>query len=82
MVVYASFVGVMLRPRSRAVGTPLSGWELATASQFRGAGPDARLSGPLGELLLFLFGRQAAAQVDVNGPTEVVAAVDRTHFGM
>ena len=40
------------------------------------------LSGPSGELLLYLFGRQAAAQVDVSGPPEAVAAVRRTHFGM
>jgi Phage integrase family len=39
MVVYASFVGVMLRPRPRAVGTPLSGWERTSASQFRSAEP-------------------------------------------
>jgi uncharacterized protein (TIGR03085 family) len=44
--------------------------------------PSARLSGLPGELLLYLFGRQAAAQVDVSGPPEAVAAVDRTHFGM
>ena len=44
--------------------------------------PTARLSGPPGELLLYLFGRQAAAQVEVSGPQQAVAAVRRTHFGM
>ena len=44
--------------------------------------PTARLSGLPGELLLYLFGRQAAAQVEVSGPPEAVAAVHRTHFGM
>jgi uncharacterized protein (TIGR03085 family) len=44
--------------------------------------PTARLSGPPGELLLYLFGRQAVAQVEVSGPPEAVAAVRRTHFGM
>jgi uncharacterized protein (TIGR03085 family) len=44
--------------------------------------PTARLSGPPGELLLYAFGRQAAAQVEVSGPPEAVAAVRRTHFGM
>jgi uncharacterized protein (TIGR03085 family) len=48
----------------------------------RPGSPTARLSGPPGELLLYLFGRQAAAQVDVSGPGEAVAAVGRTHFGM
>jgi uncharacterized protein (TIGR03085 family) len=42
----------------------------------------ARLSATPGELLLFLFGRQAATRVQVSGPAEAVAAVHRTHFGM
>lgn len=44
--------------------------------------PMARLSGPPGELLLYVFGRQAAAQVEVSGAPDAVAAVRRTHFGM
>ncbi|MGO9156362.1 TIGR03085 family metal-binding protein [Mycobacterium sp.] len=44
--------------------------------------PTARLSGPAGELLLYVFGRQAAAQVEVSGPPEAVAAVHGAHFGM
>jgi uncharacterized protein (TIGR03085 family) len=44
--------------------------------------PTARLTGPPGELLLYLFGRQAAADVEVSGPPEAVALVHRTHFGM
>ena len=44
--------------------------------------PTARLSGPPGELLLYVFGRQAAAQIEVSGPPDAVAAVHRTHFGM
>ena len=44
--------------------------------------PTARLSGPPGELLLYLFGRQTAAQVEVSGSPEAVAALRRAHFGM
>jgi uncharacterized protein (TIGR03085 family) len=44
--------------------------------------PKARLSGSPGELLLYVFGRQAAALVEVTGPEEAVAAVRRTRFGM
>jgi uncharacterized protein (TIGR03085 family) len=44
--------------------------------------PAARLSGLPGELLLYVFGRQSAAHVEVSGPPEAVAAVHRTHFGM
>ncbi|HYB81873.1 MAG TPA: TIGR03085 family metal-binding protein [Mycobacterium sp.] len=48
----------------------------------RSGEPTARVCGPPGELLLYVFGRQAAAQVDVSGPPQAVAAVRRTHFGM
>jgi uncharacterized protein (TIGR03085 family) len=48
----------------------------------RAGEPTARLSGPPGELLLYIFGRQAAARVEVSGPPDAVAAVQRTHFGM
>jgi uncharacterized protein (TIGR03085 family) len=44
--------------------------------------PTARLSGPPGELLLYIFGRQAAARVQLIGPPDAVAAVQCTHFGM
>jgi uncharacterized protein (TIGR03085 family) len=44
--------------------------------------PTARASGEPGELLLYIFGRQAAARVQVIGPPDAVAAVQRTHFGM
>jgi uncharacterized protein (TIGR03085 family) len=44
--------------------------------------PAARLSGPPGEVLLYLFGRRSAARVEVTGPVEAVAAVHRAHFGM
>jgi uncharacterized protein (TIGR03085 family) len=42
----------------------------------------ARLSGSPGELLLYLFGRQTVAQVEVSGSPEAVAALRRTHLGM
>ena len=48
----------------------------------RKAEPTARLSGLPGELLLYIFGRQAAAHVDVLGPAQAVATVHDTHFGM
>jgi len=52
-------------------------WAMARAGE-----PRARLSGTPGELLLYIFGRQAAARVQVSGPSDAVAAVQRTHFGM
>jgi uncharacterized protein (TIGR03085 family) len=44
--------------------------------------PTALLSGSPGELLLYVFGRQSAADVQVKGPLDAVGAVHRTHFGM
>ncbi len=44
--------------------------------------PTVRLKGTPGELLLFVFGRQVVAHVEVSGRAEAVLAVQRTHFGM
>jgi uncharacterized protein (TIGR03085 family) len=44
--------------------------------------PSIRLTGPPGELLLFVFGRKAAALVEVTGPADAVARVRQAHFGM
>jgi uncharacterized protein (TIGR03085 family) len=44
--------------------------------------PTARIAGPPGELLLYLFGRTGAAQVQVSGPGAAADAVRRTRFGM
>lgn len=44
--------------------------------------PTARLHGPPGELLLFLFGRREAAVVEITGSAEAIEALQRTRFGM
>jgi uncharacterized protein (TIGR03085 family) len=44
--------------------------------------PTAVLNGRSGELLLYVFGRRHAANVELSGPDYVVAAVRRAHFGM
>jgi hypothetical protein len=51
-------------------------------SRFGGANPLLGSAVPPGELLLYVFGRQAAARVEVTGPAEAVATVHRTHFGL
>ncbi|WP_319436196.1 TIGR03085 family metal-binding protein [Mycobacterium sp. RTGN5] len=48
----------------------------------RAGSPTAELSGASGELLLYLFGRQAAARVEVLGPPDAVAAIENGRFGM
>ena len=42
----------------------------------------ARLVGAPGELLLSLFGRRSAAQVEIEGEPAAVAAIRETSFGM
>ncbi|MVU80380.1 TIGR03085 family protein [Nocardia sp. ET3-3] len=44
--------------------------------------PAVRLRGAPGELLLYLFGRQDAAEVEALGPAPAVDTVGRTRFGM
>jgi uncharacterized protein (TIGR03085 family) len=51
-------------------------------STVRPGSPTARLSAQPGELLLYLFGRQSVAQVEVSGPREAATALRHTHFGM
>ncbi|OBI56766.1 TIGR03085 family metal-binding protein [Mycobacterium sp. E787] len=48
----------------------------------RPGAPMALVSGPPGEVLLYLFGRRGAAKVEVSGPAEAVDAMRRAHFGM
>jgi uncharacterized protein (TIGR03085 family) len=70
---------------SRRLGETGLEIEWAGTSESRTVRPGkstARLSGAPGELLLYVFGRQAAAQVEVSGPAEAVAAIHRAHFGM
>jgi uncharacterized protein (TIGR03085 family) len=74
--------GRYLSRRLRDAGLDME-WP-ATGEQVtvRSGEPRARLSGPPGELLLYLFGRQAVAQVELIGSPEALAALRRTHFGM
>ncbi len=74
--------GRYLSRRLRACGLEVAWDGTDERVTIRPGSPTVRLSGQPGELLLYLFGRQAAAQVDVSGPSEAVAAVQRTHFGM
>jgi uncharacterized protein (TIGR03085 family) len=71
-----------LSRRLRGVGLEIEWPSRGESVTVRRGSSTARLTGPPGELLLYVFGRQAAAQVDVKGPGDAVAAVRRTHFGM
>jgi uncharacterized protein (TIGR03085 family) len=68
--------------RLREVGLEIEWAGTGEPHTVRRGEPTARLSGAPGELLLYLFGRHDAAEVEVSGPAAAVAAVRRTHFGM
>jgi uncharacterized protein (TIGR03085 family) len=71
-----------LARRLHGAGLELQWAETAQTVRARRGEPTARLVGPPGELLLYLFGRQGAAQVEVGGPAAAVEAVRRARFGM
>jgi uncharacterized protein (TIGR03085 family) len=71
-----------LARRLRGAGLELQRAQTAQTVQARRGESTARITGAPGELLLYLFGRQRAAHVEVSGPTAAVEAVHRTRFGM
>ena len=68
--------------RLRGAGIELHWAGTANALRARRGEPSVRISGSPGELLLYLFGRQGAAHVEVSGPAAMVEAVQRARFGM
>jgi uncharacterized protein (TIGR03085 family) len=71
-----------LARRLRGSGLALDWARAPRVRRARRGTPSARLTGPPGELLLYLFGRQDAAHVELSGPREAVEAVSRARFGM
>ena len=71
-----------LARRLRGAGLELAWAGTARTVRARRGEPTARIAGPPGELLLYLFGRQDAAHVEVSGPAAAVEAVRRARFGM
>jgi uncharacterized protein (TIGR03085 family) len=71
-----------LSRRSRAVGLEIERAGTGEVIPVRKGEATVRLRGAPGELLLYLFGRQDAAQVEINGTEEAAALVRGTRFGM
>jgi uncharacterized protein (TIGR03085 family) len=72
----------LLARRLRGVGLELEWAGTSERVRARRGAPTARLVGPPGELMLFLFGRRAVAEVEVAGEPTAVTAVRNTSFGM
>jgi uncharacterized protein (TIGR03085 family) len=71
-----------LTRRLRDAGLEIERTDTSERLTVRNREPMARLGGLPGELLLYVFGRQQAARVEVTGSDEAIAAVHRVHFGM
>jgi len=71
-----------LARRLRGAGLELQWAGTARTVRARRGKPTACIAGPPGELLLYLFGRQSAAHVEVSGTDAAIEAVRREHFGM
>jgi uncharacterized protein (TIGR03085 family) len=71
-----------LARRLRGAGLELQWAGTAKTVRARRGEPTALIAGPPGELLLYLFGRQGAAHVEVSGTAAAVEAVRRARFGM
>jgi uncharacterized protein (TIGR03085 family) len=71
-----------LARRLRGAGLELQRAGTAQTVRARRGEPTARIAGPPGELLLYLFGRPGAARVEVSGAVAAVEAVRRARFGM
>jgi uncharacterized protein (TIGR03085 family) len=72
----------LLARRLRGAGLELQWAATATTVRARRGKPTAHIAGPPGELLLYLFGRQRAAEVDIDGPAKAVEALGRARFGI
>jgi uncharacterized protein (TIGR03085 family) len=71
-----------LARRLRGAGLELRWAATARTVRARRGEPTVHMTGPPGELLLYLFGRQRAAEVDIVGPAEAVEALGRARFGI
>jgi uncharacterized protein (TIGR03085 family) len=74
--------GRYLTRRLRDAGLDVEWPATGERISLRSGEPRALLRGSPGELLLYVFGRTTAAQVEVRGSPAAVAAVRRTHLGM
>jgi uncharacterized protein (TIGR03085 family) len=50
--------------------------------RLRAGTPAVTISGPLGECVLYVYGRKAVAQVALDGPPDAVATVQAAPFGL
>jgi uncharacterized protein (TIGR03085 family) len=72
---------VLIARKVRGAGLDLVRPDGSVVSAKRGT-PKATITGRPGEIVLYLMGRRDAAQVELTGPAEAVAAVEAASFGI
>jgi uncharacterized protein (TIGR03085 family) len=72
----------LLSRRVRGIGLDLAWAGTDEVTSARRGQPTVRVTGLPGELLLFLFGRRDAADVEITGPPGAVETLQRTPLGM
>ncbi len=72
----------LLARRLRGAGLEVEWAGTGRTVRARRGEPAVRIAGPPGELLLYLFGRKEAAQVEVSEPAAAVEAVRRARLGV
>lgn len=76
--------GVKMLARKSPAGLSLQpdGEDVIVAKKAEADGPTVTVSGPLGELVLFMYGRQAHTKVELDGPADAVEAMRTASFGI
>lgn len=71
-----------LTRRFRGAGLELRNQLTGQTVKVHGGRASVRITGEPGELLLYLFGRQAVAEIDLEGPTSAVELLRGTKIGL
>ncbi len=75
---------IRMLARSLPVGLTLQPTDTSDTSAItaKGGDPVATIEGPVGEIMLYVFGRKDVAQVELTGDDDAVTAVQEAEFGI
>jgi len=70
LLVRSSSVGLVIEPTGHS------------GARLKAGAPTVAVHGPIGEIVLFLYGRQAVAEVELEGDADAVARLRQASFGI